>query len=233
MPLFRQSSRRCRWQQSPQPSSPTIRVSERPKTATPIFGRNYQPDDGLPVYVCGMVANGSYFVPQLIQSAGLDIANGFHLGLLPINLNEKHAISEPQMAAMVREGSIDCMISTLDSVALNNTGTVTLIVDESAGTDSLWARGIDTLNGLKGKRVAVEGNTSSEFLVLSLLGTVQLNPRNDVAIVRFDFLGDAIDAFNAGEVDAVSGYEPAVLDALKGGGTQLASTNDFRAIIEW
>ena len=45
----------------------------------PVFGPNFKADDGLPTYICGADAFGSYFTLQQIQMSGLDVRKGFHL----------------------------------------------------------------------------------------------------------------------------------------------------------
>jgi ABC-type nitrate/sulfonate/bicarbonate transport system substrate-binding protein len=196
-----------------------------------MFGSRYKAGDGLPVFTCGMAAGGARFVPQLIQQAGLDIANGFHLGLLPVGLNDSFALTDAQLAAMTREGSLDCHVTTLDAVALHGSGVPTLIVDESAGSSAIWARDIATPQALKGKRVAVERGGASEYFALRMLATWGMKPDKDVYLVRYAQLSEAVAAFNNGATDAVSGHEPAVLAALEGGGRPLVSTATDRAIV--
>jgi outer membrane protein OmpA-like peptidoglycan-associated protein len=109
---------------------------------------------------------------------------------------------------------------------------ITLIVDESAGTDTLWARNLATVNELQGKRLAVEMGGSSEYFALYMLNTLQLKPGVDAQLQTYDFLDDAIQAFNSGQADAVSGWEPTIFAAKEGGGKPLVSTRDFRAIVD-
>jgi ABC-type amino acid transport substrate-binding protein len=216
---------------APKPTQPPVSTAPD-EFAKPIFAPDADLKDGLPTYVCGSLANGSYYIPQLIQAAKLDRQNGFHLGIIPIDLNDNYAITEPEVAAKLRKGEIDCMVTTLDSVALNDSGAITAIVDESAGTDSLWARNVNTLNDLKGKRIAYEKDGSSEFLVRIFLAAIQLDPDKDVKMEPYDLLGDAIADFNDGKADAISGWEPDVLETAKGGGKLLASTKNFRFIVD-
>ncbi|MCA9947614.1 MAG: hypothetical protein KC449_29240, partial [Anaerolineales bacterium] len=49
----------------------------------PIWGPNFDADDGLPTYICGADAFGSYFTLQQMQMSGKDIEHGFHLGIVP------------------------------------------------------------------------------------------------------------------------------------------------------
>ena len=104
----------------------------------PLFGPNYNQDDGLPTYVCGADAFGSYFTLQQMQMSGKDVEHGFHLGIVPFFLDEDPAydVSEEQRTALLDAGQWDCLLTTLDSVALTSPGVVTAIVDESAARES-------------------------------------------------------------------------------------------------
>jgi hypothetical protein len=62
-------------------------------------------------------------------------------------------ISEEQRTALLRNGQWDCLLTTLDSVALQSPGVITAIIDETAGADQLWGRDVETINDLRGKRI--------------------------------------------------------------------------------
>ena len=200
----------------------------------PIFGPNYQADDGMPAYICGADAFGSYFTLQQMQMSGLDVEHGFHLGIVPFFLDDdpNYDISEEQRTALLGQGQWDCLLTTLDSVALTSPGIVTAIVDESAGADQLWAREISTLNDLKNKRIAFSRGSVGEYFVYYTLSIARLNPRFDVALVPEDSVSEAIEAFNAGRADAVSGWEPDIYDAEAGGGVSLLSSSQLRIVMD-
>ena len=100
-------------------ASPT-RPSTNLQSPEPIWGPNYDANDGLPTYICGADAFGSYFTLQQMQMAGIDKANGFHLGIVPFALDgdPKYEISEEQRTALLNSGVWDCLLTTLDSVCL-------------------------------------------------------------------------------------------------------------------
>ncbi len=83
---------------------------------------------------------------------------------------------------------------------------------------------------LRGKRIAFEANGPSAYFVYDLLNTVQLKP-SDVVLLPRPTQADAIEVFNKGEADAVSGWEPVIFGAEKGGGKPLATSKDFRSIL--
>lgn len=200
----------------------------------PIFGPEYDPNDGLPTYVCGADAFGSYFTLQQMQMSGKDVEHGFHLGIVPFFLDDNPAyeISEEQRTALLEAGIWDCLLTTLDSVALTSPGVITAIVDESAGADQLWARDVETINDLKGKRISFSRGSVGEYFVYYALSIAQLSPRSEVTLVPEDSVLAAIEAFNNGQADAVSGWEPDIYDAEQSGGVPLLSSNQLRIVVD-
>lgn len=200
----------------------------------PIFAPGYDPNDGLPTYICGADAFGSYFTLQQMQISGKDVAHGFHLGIVPFELDgdPTYAVSEEQRTALLQNGQWDCLLTTLDSVALTSPGIITAIVDESAGADQLWGRGVTTVNDLAGKRVAFSRGSVGEYFVYYALSIAQLSPRSEVTLVPKDTVADAVAAFNNNEADVVSGWEPDIYDAELSGGVPLLSSNQLRIVVD-
>jgi len=200
----------------------------------PIFKGNT--NDGLPSYVCAADAFASYYPLQQIQASGLDVKNGFHLGIVPFLLDgtgKSYDVSEDQRADLLGSGDWDCLLTTLDSVALKGQGVITTVIDESAGADQIWARGgLKTLNDLKGKRIAYAENSVGQFMVLYALAVAGLRPERDVTVVASDSVASAVDAFNNKQADAVSGWEPDILDAARSGGQKLIASDKLRVAID-
>jgi ABC-type nitrate/sulfonate/bicarbonate transport system substrate-binding protein len=225
-------------------ATPTTVVLQSPgKTAQPadltspepIYAPGYTAGkDNLPVYVCGADSFGSYFVLQQMQIAGKDVAHGFHLGIIPFGLdgNAKYDVSEEQRKALLNAGKWDCLLTTLESVSLSSVGVITAIVDESAGADQLWVRDVPTINDLKGKRIAFSRGSVGEYFVYYALSIARLNPRFDVTLVPADSVAAAVEAFNQGQADAVSGWEPDIYEAEKGGGVALLSSSQIRIVMD-
>jgi hypothetical protein len=88
----------------------------------PVFAPGYDSSDGLPSYICGSDAFGSYFTLQQMQISGKDVEHGFHLGIVPFFLDEDPAydVSEEQRTALLNSGQWSCLLTTLDSVALSS-----------------------------------------------------------------------------------------------------------------
>src|SRR5579859_3248239 len=126
-------------------------------TVTPIFAGGTVPNDSLPTYTCAADAFASYYPLEQMQQAGIDVKNGFHLGLVPFLLDGpggSYDISEDGRTELLAAGKIDCLFTTLDSAALKSSGVVTAVIDESAGADQMWAHGtIKNLNDLRGKKI--------------------------------------------------------------------------------
>jgi ABC-type nitrate/sulfonate/bicarbonate transport system substrate-binding protein len=200
----------------------------------PVFAPNAKLDDGLPKYICGADSFGSYFVLQQMQISGADVQHGFHLGLVPFFLDEDPAydVSEEGRTALLNQGQWDCLLTTLDSVALTSPGVITAVVDESAGADQLWARDIKTINDLKSKRIAFARGSVGEYFVYYTLSIARLNPRFDVTLVPKDSVADAVAAFNAGQADAVAAWEPDIYDAQQSGGHPLLSSAQLRIVMD-
>jgi ABC-type amino acid transport substrate-binding protein len=201
----------------------------------PIYAPGSDLEDGLPVYICGADAFGSYFTLQQMQMAGIDVDHGFHLGIVPFFLDENPAydVSEEQRTALLSQGEWDCLLTTLDSVALTSAGVITAIVDESAGADQLWARSdIRTLNELKDTRIAFSRGSVGEYFVYYTLSIARLNPRFDVSLVPTDSVAEAVEAFNNGQADAVSGWEPDIYEAEESGGIPLLSSSQLRIVMD-
>ncbi len=212
------------------PAAPVVQLT----SPNPIFAPNYDAKDGLPTYVCGADAFGSYFVLQQMQISGKDVAHGFHLGIVPFLLDDDPAydISEEQRTALLEQGKWDCLLTTLDAVALNSPGIITAIVDESAGADQMWVRDVPTVNDLKGKRIVFSRGSVGEYFVYYTLSIARLNPRYDVTLAPQDSVAEAVEVFNSGQADAVSGWEPEIYDAKTGGGVPLLSSSQLRIIMD-
>jgi hypothetical protein len=215
-------------------SSPAATPVKNLDSPEPVFGPDYDPEDGLPTYICGADAFGSYFTLQQMQMSGKDIENGFHLGIVPFFLDEDPAyeVSEEQRTALLNSGQWNCLLTTLDSVALKSPGVITAIVDESAGADQLWGRDTDTINDLKDKRITFSRNSVGEYFVYYALSIAQLSPRSDVTLLPQDDVAGAVEFFNEGQADVVSGWEPDIYDAENGDGVPLLSSNQLRIVMD-
>ncbi|NJO83960.1 MAG: ABC transporter substrate-binding protein [Blastochloris sp.] len=84
---------------------------------------------------------------------------------------------------------------------------------------------------MKGKRIAIVPGGVSEYFLYFALNVVGLTP-SDVQMEPRDTVAEAVLAYLNGEVDAVSGWEPNVLDAEAQGGKTLIASDSLRTILD-
>ena len=86
--------------------------TQPPIVAEPIFAEGADLNDGLPTYICAADAFGSYFTLQQMIMAGIDVENGFHLGLIPFGLDGMgdYDISEEGRTSALSSGQWDCLL---------------------------------------------------------------------------------------------------------------------------
>ncbi len=197
---------------------PTLEATQ-PAYAEPIFAPNADLGDGRPSYVCSVNTQAGAHILQLIQTAGLDLRHGFHLGILVL----PDAQTRP-------EDALDCQVTTLDRVALLDSGVVTLVVGESAGADAIWSRNLTTLDALQGKRLAVVSDSASEYFALAALQSRAALAAGAVDIVRYPSGAEALRAYRAGEADAISIRAPVPRGDMLG--RPLVSTRDIRSVVD-
>lgn len=199
--------------------------------AQPFVGPGYRSDDGKPVFVCAVASFGSYLTAVQIQAAGIDEANGFHLAIVPYELNPDYSIAQSDTESNMRSGAWDCELSTIDSIARSGYGVVTGVIDESAGGDGMYARNMTSIYDLRGKRITYEAGTSAEYFVHYALFISQISPR-DVVLVPKDGAIEAVKAFNDREADVISLYDPYLAETVVAGGKPLVLSDQLRVVLD-
>jgi outer membrane protein OmpA-like peptidoglycan-associated protein len=198
----------------------------------PYFGPNFNPNDGKPIYVCAVDSFASYLVMMQMQTAGIDVQHGFHLGIVPYSINDKeYEIPQEKADAYLKKGEWDCDLGTMDTVARTGYGVVTAIIDESAGGDGIYARGINSIYELKGKRLGYVRDVSAELFARYVVQVAQLTTKT-VSFVPFNDINEAVIAFDAGQIDAMSGWDPYLRDRAKTGGKPLVTSEQLRVILD-
>jgi NitT/TauT family transport system substrate-binding protein len=135
-------------------------------------------------------------------------------------------------AAGQLDGNCQTLNDTISFAADAVNGEVAILVnDNSAGNDKIIVtEDINTVEDLKGKKVAIEEGVVDDFL-LSLALESKGMKRDDVEIVPLE-TGAAAAAFAAGQVDAVGAFPPFWLTALKREGSkELISSKEFPGAI--
>ncbi len=132
-------------------------------------------------------------------------------------------------------GKIDANSQTLgdtvSAVAGGADKVIVLVNDNSTGNDKIIvAPGINNINDLRGKKVAVEEGTVDHFLLLLGMRQAGLSPK-DIQLVPLE-TGKAAAAFVAGQVDATAVFAPFTTQALRRPGSkELFSSKDFPGAI--
>ncbi|MBL1208624.1 ABC transporter substrate-binding protein [Geminocystis sp. GBBB08] len=116
---------------------------------------------------------------------------------------------------------------TVNSIAGGADQVIVLVNDNSTGNDKIIvSEGINTVQDLKGKKVAAEEGTVDHFLLLLGMKEAGLKPE-DIEFVPLE-TGSAAAAFVAGQVDAVAVFAPFTTQALtRPNSKELFSSKDF------
>jgi NitT/TauT family transport system substrate-binding protein len=136
------------------------------------------------------------------------------------------------LAAGQLDGNSQTLNDTISFAGEAINGEVAVLVnDNSAGNDKIIVTAeINTIQDLKGKKVAIEEGVVDDFL-LSLALEQEGMSRDDVVIEPLE-TGAAAAAFAAGKVDAVGAFPPFWLTALKREGSkELISSKEFPGAI--
>lgn len=165
----------------------------------------------------------------IAQEEGIFTANG-------LNVQLKWFDGYLESLQAFSAGQLDANCQTLnDTIAFApnsiNGQVVVLVNDNSAGNDKIIvAENINTIQDLKGKKVALEEGLVDDFL-LSLALEKNGMSRKDIQVVNLE-TGAAAAAFAAGQVDAVGAFPPFWLTALKRKGSkELLSSAEFPGAI--
>lgn len=135
-------------------------------------------------------------------------------------------------AAGQLDGNCQTLNDTISFAADSVNGQVAIVVnDNSAGNDKIIvAEDINTIEDLKGKKVAIEEGVVDDFLLTLALESKGMS-RDDVEIVPLE-TGAAAAAFASGQTDAVGAFPPFWLTALKReGAKELISSAEFPGAI--
>ena len=135
-------------------------------------------------------------------------------------------------AAGQLDGNAQTLNDTISFAAGAVNGEVVVLVnDNSEGNDKIIVdQSINSVEELKGKKVAVEEGVVDDFLLTLALEEKGMK-RSDVEIVPLE-TGKAAAAFAAGQVDAVGAFPPYWLTALnREGSKELISSKEFPGAI--
>lgn len=142
-----------------------------------------------------------------------------------VQLLETRSAAESIQALMDKK--VDAAALTLDEAlkvrAMGLPLTVVMVFNTSVGADMLVAdKSIKNLSDLKGKRLAFEGSSLADVMLVHILQQAQLTMQ-DVKLVRFD-VDKHYSAWQRGQADAFITYEPVATQLLADGAHKLFDT---------
>lgn len=156
------------------------------------------------------------------------------LGFIDDEINIFITQSASDSLERLETGLVDAATLTLDEVIQARSRgvdlTVVLVMDVSAGADSVYARhSIETLSSLKGKRIAYEEGAVGEIVLLSLLKQAGLQ-RSDVSLVNFP-INRMEGVWRNDLADVVISYEPTSSAIEKHGGVRIFDSRQIPNMI--
>src|SRR5262245_58445249 len=177
----------------------------------------------------------TYYPGIIMEVKGLLKQRGYDLQLVPFALDNQPDVPEAERWAKLKSGEWDVLATTLDGLAKQSDpsiGAITAVIDESAGADKLVAKPeIATINDLKGKKIAFSEGSVGEYFLYYALSLAGLGPQ-DVTLAPQPSVADAVKAYTAGQVDAISAWVPDVQEAEKAGAKTVIATDKLRAILD-
>lgn len=165
----------------------------------------------------------------IAEEEGLFAANGANVEL---KWFDGYIESMEALAAGQLDGNCQTLNDTISFAADAVNGEVAVVVnDNSFGNDKIIvAEDINTVEDLKGRKVAVEEGVVDDFLLTLALEEKGMK-RDDVEIVPLE-TGAAAAAFAAGKADAVGAFPPYWLTALeREGSKELITSAEFPGAI--
>lgn len=122
------------------------------------------------------------------------------------------------------DGNSQTLAETIKSIADGKDLVVVLTTDNSTGNDEIVVSDkINSIQDLKGKKVAVEVGSVDRFMLFKLLKRAGMKIE-DIQIVPL-ITSKAADAFAAGKVDAAAVYAPFITKASSRPGSKILFTD--------
>lgn len=130
--------------------------------------------------------------------------------------------SNTEIVEAARRGDLQMGAIPVSSAiaAIANGVPIVIVAMTGRGSDGLLVRadsGIDSLAGLRGKRIGTVRGSILDVLLRKSLQGAGLDPERDVVLLYFSQLGDMIAALKTGQIDATSNTEPFMTQAERDG----------------
>lgn len=202
----------------------TINWHKIPSTASDNSNPNIEP-----TIIIGYSNWAGWWPWAIAEKEGLFAKHGANVEL---KWYDNYSKSIEDLAAGYIDGNCQTLNDTISFAADAVKGEVVVLInDNSAGNDKIIAKaGINKIQDLKNKQVAIEAGVVDDFLLTLALEKEGMS-RNDVQIIDVE-TGAATEAFAAGQADAVGAFPPFWLTALKRKDSQeITSSKDFPGAI--
>lgn len=168
----------------------------------------------------GAMSSVDYIPFAIAEHMGINDSLGLDVELIKF-------FSANDRDAAFRTGSIDGTVIDFTGAALQHAGGVPLsLVMKHDGVFELITKGIDTIEGLKGKRLAVSRNTVIEYATDRILTEAGLS-EEDITKIEINKIPLRMEMLLAGEVDASVFPDPFALMSKRKGAHSLISTKDM------
>ena len=130
--------------------------------------------------------------------------------------------SNTEIVEAARRGDLQMGAIPVSSAiaAIANGVPIVIVAMTGRGSDGLLVRagdGIDSVAGLRGKRIGTVRGSILDVLLRQSLREAGLDPERDVVLLYFNQLGDMIAALKTGQIDATSNTEPFMTQAEREG----------------
>ncbi|HEU5099175.1 MAG TPA: ABC transporter substrate-binding protein [Roseiflexaceae bacterium] len=212
----------------------TLQPTAMPEPTQPV-SQPTQPAASKGTITFAFDAFATYYPGIIIDTKGLLKKRGYDLALVPFGFAGMNDVTEDQRWARLKSGEYDIMASTLDGfsrAAKPDVGVITGLIDESAGADKIVGRPeIGSINDLKGKKIAFSQGSVSEYFLYYALKLAGMTPQ-DVTLLPQETTDDAVKVYVEGQADALSAWEPNVLDAEANGARLIIASDQLRAILD-
>ncbi|ELS03522.1 ABC transporter, substrate-binding protein, aliphatic sulfonates family [Xenococcus sp. PCC 7305] len=205
----------------------TISCAQTPESTTSDTPTQVNPDT--PPILIGYSNWPGWWPWAIAEQEGLFAKNGANVEL---RWFDGYLASMEAFAAGQLDGNCQTLNDTISFASSAVNGEVAVLVnDNSAGNDKIIVtEDINTIEDLKGKKVAIEEGVVDDFLLTLALEENGMS-RDDVEIVNLE-TGAAAAAFASGQTDAVGAFPPFWLTALKREGSkELLSSKEFPGAI--
>jgi NitT/TauT family transport system substrate-binding protein len=192
-------------------SAAVAQTAKSPSALSGLFSSNKHDSDTIRVGVVtwGGYAGGQYFNGGFKSSEASRYLKDYGLKVEFI-VNDEYVSSREAWKA----GEIDVLWTTVDSFPIESSTLsefepkVIFQSDWSRGGDAIVARrGLDSINSLRGMKIAAAYGTPSHTFLLWMLEAADLKP-NDITLVQTDSAVAAAAMFKSGKVDAAVVWSP-------------------------